>query len=141
MADLAESLADHYEPDEYPALQRQIIEWTDSRPLDGLRVLDASPIFRNTMTKYLALQRGGAQITVARGPGIPSDETVVSRLPGFGIRVADAAASNEEYDIVFDCAGAYAGTRARIGTSNSPGPAGKPTPAVLSRSFSSTPAE
>ncbi len=48
--------------------------WRQSRPLAGKSVLDATPVFRNTLCKYLALLAGGAQLSVYAHPDIPCDQ-------------------------------------------------------------------
>ena len=69
-----------YRPDEFPALGEQIRDWGASRPLAGRMVFDATPVFRNTMMKHVALLEAGAELTVGFGRGIPYDPAVVGRL-------------------------------------------------------------
>ena len=110
-----EELLKVYRPDEFPALAEQIREWRISRPLAGKKIFDATPVFRNTMMKYVALLAAGAELTVGRGRGIPCDPATVERLRTFGIRVADAAALGETYAVVLDCAGANADVKSESG--------------------------
>ena len=44
-----------YRPEEYPALGFQLAEWRDSRPLAGVRILDGTPLFANTLLKFVPL--------------------------------------------------------------------------------------
>ncbi len=115
MNPLFDYLSGFYRPDEFPALASQIGRWRDERPFEGRKLLDGTPVFRNTMVKYLALLEGGAELTVSRGDGIPADPEILKRLPEFGIRVADDGARRETYDVVMDCAGAHRTTPARRG--------------------------
>ncbi len=55
---------DAYEEREYPALLALAREWEVARPFDGLRVLVATPVFRNTLLQYRALIAGGADLVV-----------------------------------------------------------------------------
>ena len=55
MNKIDEILASAYTERDYPAAKHLTELWTKTRPLEGLRVLEATPIFRNTMTKYRAL--------------------------------------------------------------------------------------
>ena len=48
-------LSSYYTPEEWPTLLWQAEEWSQSRPLEGLRVLDGTPLFRNTLGKFMAL--------------------------------------------------------------------------------------
>ena len=104
-----------YRPDEFPALAEQIRDWGASRPLAGRMVFDATPVFRNTMMKHVALLEAGAELTVGFGRGIPYDPAVVGRLRESGVRVTDDPLPGELYDVVLDCAGANAGVRAKYG--------------------------
>ena len=63
-----EIIQSHYRPSEYPALASLAEEWQDSRPFEGLKILVATPIFRNTLLQYEALLAGGAELYVGRAP-------------------------------------------------------------------------
>ncbi len=104
-----------YRPDEFPALDAQICAWQKSRPLAGRHVFDATPVFRNTMMKYVALLAAGADLTVGAGRGIPYDSGTVERLRRCGVRIADAGALAETYDVVCDCAGANTDVKSKFG--------------------------
>ncbi len=115
MKPLFDYLSGFYRPDEFPALAAQMERWRTERPFAGRKLLDGTPVFRNTLVKYLALLEGGAELTVSAGAGIPADPEVLQLLPRFGVRVADDAARRDCYDVVMDCAGAHRGTPARYG--------------------------
>lgn len=112
---LKEALRGVYRPEEYPALAEQMREWRAAKPLSGRRIFDATPVFRNTMVKYIALLEGGAELTVGYARGIPYDERVVETLRECGVAVADEAALGRTYDVVLDCAGANADVKAQYG--------------------------
>ena len=112
---IAGYLAGFYRPEEFPALNAQIRRWRETRPFAGAKLLDGTPVFRNTVVKYLALLAGGADLTVSVGRGIPHDPGILPLLAEFGIRVADDAARRETCDVVLDCAGAHADTPTRRG--------------------------
>lgn len=107
-------VADAYHPDEYPALTRQVHAWQGSRPLDGVRIVDASPVFRNTLTKYLPLLTGGAHLTVALSPLLPHDPAAVEILDDVGVPVIGAEQTTG-FDVVIDCAGVLAACPSRFG--------------------------
>lgn len=116
-AQLYDDLKRVYDPREFSALGVQIARWEAERdnPLRGKRILDGTPIFRNTMLKYCALLAAGADLTVSAGEDIPCDPEILPLLPKFGIRVADAAALTETYDAISDCGGRHRQVRSRSG--------------------------
>ena len=105
----------YYQPSDFPALHAQMKTWQQSRPFAGKSVLDATPVFRNTLCKYLALLAGGAELSVCAHPDVPCDPTVVNSLPDYGIRLASASASALPYDVVCDCAGVLAQVSSHYG--------------------------
>ena len=56
-ARILEDLSPFYRQEEFPVLLHQCETWAESRPLEGCRVIDASPVFRNTCAKYAACWR------------------------------------------------------------------------------------
>lgn len=112
---IADYLGTFYRPEEHPALNAQIRLWEKNRPFAGAKLLDGTPVFRNTIVKYLALLAGGADLTVSVGRGIPHDPAILPQLTRFGLRIADDAARHETYDVVLDCAGVHADTPVRRG--------------------------
>lgn len=113
--DLAATIAARYPTAEFPALAAQIRLWDRTRPLAGAHVLDVTPVYANTLPKYLALQAAGAAVTVSVHRGIPGDPAVIAGLPEFGIAVADEPALLSGYDVVLDCAGTHADVTSRDG--------------------------
>lgn len=113
---LARVVTSRYSPDEYPALAHQIGAWQATRPLAGLTVLDATPVFANTLVKYLALQVAGADVTVSAHRAIPGDPAVIAALADYGIAVADEEVLRTgTFDIVSDCAGTHSAVASRFG--------------------------
>ena len=105
MSELYDFIRQFYAPSEFPALAKQSERWKHSRPLAGRRIYDATPVFRNTLVKYYALQCAGAEVTAAVGANLPCDPEICRMLKNFNIRLADVPASAEKYDVVADCAG------------------------------------
>lgn len=116
---LSSVLDEVYEKNEYPALAALEAEWSETRPFDGLRVLVATPIYRNTMTEYRALLAGGATLLV--GFSGMNDPEVVEFLKDWGIPVVtpaemlEAENRGEFLDLVLDCAGPFAGLHPKVG--------------------------
>ncbi|SHK88058.1 adenosylhomocysteinase [Fibrobacter sp. UWB12] len=116
---LSSVLDEVYEKNEYPALAALEAEWSETRPFEGLRVLVATPIYRNTMTQYRALLAGGASLLV--GFSGMNDPDVVDFLKDWGIPVVtpaemlEAESRGEFVDLVLDCAGPFAVLHPKIG--------------------------
>ena len=116
---LSSILDEVYEKNEYPALAALESEWTHTRPFDGLRVLVATPIYRNTMTEYRALVAGGADLLV--GFSEFNDPDVVDFMREWGVPVVtpaemlEAESRGEFVDLVLDCAGPFAVLHPKFG--------------------------
>ncbi len=133
-----EILNDAYEKREYPALSAFFAEWSGTRPFRALRVLVATPVFRNTLLEYRALIAGGADLVVGvaglgsgadafnAGAEMPCDPGVVDVLRGNGIPViglqealemeARCAESGDcAFDLILDCAGQFSACHPRFG--------------------------
>ncbi|SHN00485.1 adenosylhomocysteinase [Fibrobacter sp. UWR3] len=121
-----EILNDAYEKREYPALSAFFAEWSGTRPFRALRVLVATPVFRNTLLEYRALIAGGADLVVGVAGGMPCDLGIVEVLRGNGIPViglqealemeARCAESGDcAFDLILDCAGQFSACHPRFG--------------------------
>lgn len=107
-------LSSYYTPEEWPTLLWQAEEWAQFRPLEGLRVLDGTPLFRNTLGKFMALLAAGAEVWVPERPGMPCDAAIMQLLPEFGIRKAPR--SMDDFDIILDCSGQFCELHPRLGS-------------------------
>lgn len=121
-----EILNDAYEKREYPALSAFFAEWSGTRPFRALRVLVATPVFRNTLLEYRALIAGGADLVVGVAGGMPCDPGIVEVLRENGIPViglqealemeARCAESGDcAFDLILDCAGQFSACHPRFG--------------------------
>ena len=116
-----EIVNDAYEEREYPALLALTREWEQTRPFDGLRVLVATPVFRNTLLEYRALIAGGADLAVGAAGGMPCDPGIVDILRENGIPVIgaqealDMEAAGRGFDLILDCAGQFSACHPRFG--------------------------
>ena len=115
---LQQSIETHYRPEEYPSLTAQSRIWRTARPLKGVAVLDATPVFRNTLTKYLPLLEAGASLTVGVAAGFPHDPSIVALLEQNGIPILRNSSSNQpapSFDLILDCAAAFSHLEPRLG--------------------------
>ena len=101
---------------DYPVCASQREAWAQSRPLAGLTVLDATPIFRNTLAKHCALMAAGAHLIVGRAEGFPCDDNIVALLRDAGVQVVSSRqAQSMDVDVVLDCAASFRHWHARVG--------------------------
>lgn len=106
-------LGNRYQKCDYPTLESQYEEWMQSKPLQGLRVLDVTPLFCNTLLKHRSLIGAGAELIVGLSDFISHDPSVVEFCrEQIGLKVVDRAG---ECDIVLDCAANYSSSSANIG--------------------------
>ena len=110
---IREYLEQFYKPEEWPTLRWQAEEWSTFLPLEGLRVLDGTPIFRNTLGKLMALLAAGAEVWVPARPGMPCDAEVMAMLDDFGVRRAPRGMN--DFDIILDCSGQFCELHPRLG--------------------------
>lgn len=114
-AQLLETLQQFYALNEFPALYEQYLTWRKTRPFAGCSILEATPLFRNTLAKYLPLLAGGATLTVSSTLALPCDPAIAAVLPQLGIKRAGNSALQAAYDLVMDCAGIHAKVPSRCG--------------------------
>ena len=107
-------ISQRYDVAEYPALRRQIDDWRESKPLQGMKLLDGTPLFTNTLVKFLPLLAGGAELTVAVSDAIPYDASLLPLLEGWGVPVVKNAVAGD-YDCILDCGGVHAKLTPKLG--------------------------
>ena len=108
-------LHNRYQICEYPALQYQFDLWSRTRPLQGVRVLDGTPVFANTLLKYINLLAAGADLTVAYCDAIPYDRRVIDFLQGIGVKCVYNCNAPEMFDCILDCNAVYRDLKPRYG--------------------------
>ena len=110
-----------YEAREYPSLRMLCNVWNETKPFVGLRVLVATPVFRNTMLEYRALMTGGAELYVGKSTAVPFDEGIIAFLRKNGMEILEpedvlALESDGEFmDLILDCAGQFSACHPRYG--------------------------
>ena len=113
---ILEHIRNFYPRRDYPALAEQLDTWRQLRPLAGTRLLDATPVYTNTLVKYLPLVAGGAELAVGVGEYTPVDRQVLELLRNWGVRiVAPDECASGEFDVIMDCAGMFADIPTRWG--------------------------
>lgn len=104
-----------YAQEEYPCLYDQINKWSVERPFEGMCLLDATPIFTNTLIKYAALLAGGAQVHLAEPKVMPHDPDALALAKSYGLKLVDPEVISLPYDVVMDCAGYLSQVPSRLG--------------------------
>lgn len=115
IGELLEIIKSNYVVGEYPTLALQMREWADKGFFSGVKLLDATPVFRNTIAKYIPLLVSGAQLSVGISNDVPRDDSVVALLRSLSIPIVDAKNVEGDFDIVMDCAAAFSHVDARVG--------------------------
>ena len=105
--DILSSIEKHlqglYRKEEYPALYHQRLLWEKEKPLQGVRLLDATPLFNNTLLKYSALLSAGAEVTIGISDKLPHDPQCLSFVRGIGMNVITDRDSVPSIDVIMDC--------------------------------------
>ncbi len=114
---LAARVAASYARNEYPVLSHQFDHWKKTRPLSGLRILDATPVFENTLAKHAVLLAAGAELTVGIDDVMPRNSSIVNYLREIGVPVVEpeSLSASADFDLVLDCAAAFCGLEPRLG--------------------------
>jgi len=113
--DLKTRIRNAYADNEYPVGHFQAESWAQSRPLSGLRILDATPIFQNTISKYISLIEAGAELYIGLSHVMPKDDEVVCWLKKEGLPVVTPNDATDNLDLILDCAGAFSHLTPNIG--------------------------
>ncbi len=103
-----------YQDNEFPALIEQIEQYQKTKPFENLKLLDATPVYRNTLSKYLPLLAGGAKLHAGVVANFPHDPKVVEMLDEFGVELLTEV-TDESFDVVLDCAGCFATQPSKLG--------------------------
>jgi adenosylhomocysteinase len=109
------SLQTVYKPAEMPCLMMQYKKWQSEKPLKGLKVFDATPLFHNTLAKYLPLLAGGAELTIGIHDRFNHDPKIAEFLKKLHIPILFNDFTGSDEDIVLDCAAIHAQKTPRYG--------------------------
>ena len=104
-----------YSEKEYPALAYQFEQWSVERPLAGVKVLDGTPVFANTLIKYMNLSAAGADLFVAYSDSIPYDKKILDFLESIGVPVVYNCRKANFFDVILDCNAVYRDLQPRYG--------------------------
>lgn len=114
---LAKYIDRFYRPEERAALEVQIKDFSKAEDIAGKKILDATPVFRNTLNKYLPLLKANIDLTVGYGGNVPFDIEIIKFLQSIGIKTIENGKSTETFDFILDCAGANADIEVKYGVS------------------------
>lgn len=106
---LQEKVSKLYGHKDHPCLHDQFLRFEAAQYFKGLKILHATPIFRNSIPKLLPLLGSGARVDVALPRGIPFDIEILKTLKSAGVNCLETNESvKNEYDVLLDCIGSYA---------------------------------
>ncbi len=115
IAKIDEFLSGRYDVSDYPTLQYQFEEWSSTKPLAGLRVVDVTPLFKNTLLKYRALLASGAELLIGECSFISADPQVLNFCKN-ELKLEVVTVNNlANVDIILDCAASYLNVSAAVG--------------------------
>lgn len=114
---IVELLSEKYSDREYPACRWLAEKWAETLPLKALKILDATPVYFNTLAKYLPLLAAGAELTVGFSKEIGYDRQMLRLLDELHISTLffEAEEKNNSFDIILDCAAVFADWHASVG--------------------------
>ncbi len=112
---LEEYFAKAYKKEEYPTLAIQREAWSKSRPLEGITVLDATPLCYNSIYKYMNLIYAGAKLTIGINPLSSTPAKLTELIKQSGIELVSSKDEPKEFDIIMDCAAQFINFKAKIG--------------------------
>lgn len=95
-----------YPEQQAPFMHQQLAQWSQLRPLSGLRVVHHVPLVPNTLLKISCLIAAGAEVTVTNPSSfVMADPDAVSALHQAGVRYEEHLNSlrGEHFDLYFDC--------------------------------------
>lgn len=116
IAKIHERLAGRYEVREYPSLKAQEARFRMANQFDGKVILDCTPVFWNTLLKYVPLIAGGAKLVVSVSQKVPYDSEVVDFIESIGIQVLwESSSAQDQFDVILDCDGSRAELMPRVG--------------------------
>ena len=104
-----------YKKEEYPVLSWQMNKWEQTQPLRGLSILDATPVFRNTLIKYKALLLAGANLYVGVTNKLPADKEIMEKLKTWNVPLVFPTEKERQFDLILDCAASFSDLNARLG--------------------------
>lgn len=108
-------ISEFYAPHDYPSLGAELAKWRETRPFAGKSFLDATPVYTNTLVKYLPLLAGGAELAVGIGELTPFDPKLPPLLREWGIPVLSPDECADVFDVIMDCAGVFSHIPSRCG--------------------------
>ncbi len=112
---LEQYFATEYNREEYPTLFLQREKWAETRPLEGLTILDATPLCRNSIYKYMNLIYAGAKLSIGQNPSSSTPLELLELIRETGIELVRSDSEPRDFDIIMDCAAQFMSFGARLG--------------------------
>lgn len=107
MEELLNIIRKRYLVSDYPSLLHQTECWSKTQPLKGVKIIDATPIYTNTLVKHIALLASGAELMLGLSNKISSDKKVVEMMRRLGIKTVECTEVASDVDIIMDCGAVF----------------------------------
>jgi len=112
---LLKEVVRNYSKKSYPCLYEQFLSFKKTKPLKGVKILHAAPIFKNSLPKLLPLIVSEAVLHMIVPRFLPFDPRVVQYLQDIGMPFLKKPSSKENFDIFMDCSGSLAEFQPKLG--------------------------
>ena len=112
---LEEYFAKAYKKEEYPTLAIQREVWSKTRPLEGITILDATPLCYNSIYKYMNLIYAGAKLSIGINPLSTTPTKLTELIKQANIELVSSKDEPKEFDIIMDCAAQFINFKAKKG--------------------------
>lgn len=112
---IKEYIEARYSECDYPSLTAQTALWSIDKPLAGLKILDATPVFSNTLTKYIPILEAGAELSIGLLKTIKADNKVIDFLKSIGMSIISPNDNGQAFDIILDCGAEYSNFNVNYG--------------------------
>ena len=104
-----------YRIENYPTLAQQRKLWSKTRPFEGLNILDATPLCRNSIYKYMNLIYAGANLSIGQNPFASTTNEMLALIKASNIPLVSRNSEPQGFDIVMDCAAQFINFPSRLG--------------------------
>lgn len=104
-----------YTLNDFPCLYNQYKRYVENRPFEGLKILNSTPIFYNTLAKILPIVASGAKLSLRVPTFINSCTDTIKILKELDIKIIKHEPKDYEFDVILDCVGENVNVATNLG--------------------------